>query len=62
MDLDFELDQEWIVAGGMGVLCAFIVLIMFKFGGVPVSAGTRIIGAVGGLITGTLAARFIFSR
>jgi len=59
---DIELDEEWLVAIGMGVICAFGVLFMFKFGKVPTTAGTKILGLIGGLITGTLISKFIFSR
>ena len=60
--MDFEFDEEWIPALGMGILCAFAVLAMFKFGGVEVSRGIKIMGMVGGVVTGTLISRFIFSR
>lgn len=60
--MDFDLDEEWLIAMGMGVITAFAVLIIFKFGGVPVTIGVKLLGMIGGLITGTLISKFIFSR
>ena len=60
--MDFELDEEWLVAAGMGLICGFAVLIMFKFGGVETSVGLKIMGLIGGFITGTVVSKFIFSR
>jgi hypothetical protein len=60
--MDFDLDEEWIVAGGMGIICGIGVLMMFKFGGVQTSAGLKIMGLIGGFITGTVVSKFIFSR
>lgn len=60
--MDFEFDEEWIVALGMGILCGIFVLAMFKFGGVEVSRGIKIMGLVGGVITGSIVSKFVFSR
>lgn len=60
--MDFELDEEWLPALGLGIVTAFVVLAMFKFGGVEVSRGIKIMGMLGGVVTGTLVSKFIFSR
>ena len=60
--MDFDLDEEWLPAIGMGILCGFAVLAMFKFGGVDVSRGIKIMGMIGGLFLGTIVSKFIFSR
>lgn len=60
--MDFELDEEWLLAAGLGIACGFAVLIMFKFGGVPTTLGTKILGLIGGFVTGTIVSKFIFSR
>lgn len=57
-----DIDEEWLIAGGMGVLCAFLILIIFKFGGVPVTIGIKVLGMIGAFLTGTVLSKFIFSR
>ena len=56
-----DLDEEWLIAGGMGILCAFVMLAMFHFGNVPISVGTKVIGMIAGFIAGTVVSRFIFN-
>lgn len=61
--MDFDFDEEWLIAMGFGVVCGFLVLIIFKMGSaVPLSIGVKLLGMVGGFITGTLLSKFIFSR
>lgn len=60
--MDFDLDEEWLVAFGMGIICGFMVLVMFKFGKVPVTFAVKILGLIGGIVLGTVVSKFIFSR
>lgn len=55
-----DIDEEWLIALGMGIICGFIVLIMFHFGGAAFGTGMKVIGFIGGTITGTIASRVIF--
>lgn len=58
---DIDIDEEWLVAGGFGVLCAILMLVMFHFGGVHLGIGTKIIGAILGFVTGTIVSRIAFN-
>jgi len=58
--MDFDLDQEWLLAIGMGILEGFIVLFMMKFSGMGM--GFRIFSALISVVAGTFVTKFIISR
>ena len=58
--MDFDFDQEWLIALGMGLIEGFIVLFMMKYSGMGLPF--RIFTAVLSIFAGTLVTKFIISR
>ena len=58
--MDFDFDQEWLLALGMGILEGFIVLFMMKFSGMGLAF--RIFTALISVVAGTAVTKFIISR
>jgi hypothetical protein len=58
--MDFDFDQEWLLAIGMGLLEGFIVMFMMKYSGM--SFGFRIFTALISVVAGTFVTKFIISR
>jgi ABC-type thiamin/hydroxymethylpyrimidine transport system permease subunit len=59
--MDFEFDEEMLIAMGMGIVCAIVMLAMFKFGHVEIGKGFKLVGMLFGFIAGTFVSKWVFS-
>ena len=56
-----DLDEEWMIAIGLGIICGILMLVILHFGGSTFGTGFKIVSFICGTVVGTIVSRIIFN-